>query len=185
MSTAEMKHTEDGFTVAELVIAASILFFVLTAMIGLMGASSQMTVAAKQRAVLTNVVASYIDEVRSGTWTSIAAPTSPITRVVNGITVVINMTVETKSTSRGTPYLKVLRITATASLQGQLITRHPRAWGSRANITDPDHVLTAAKLRQAFQNPPPRPAPDGDLDRDLADYDHAFGVDFTIDGRVA
>ena len=73
----------------------------------------------------------------------------------------------------------------TASLQGQLITSHPRAWGSRANITDPDHVLTAAKLRQAFQNPPLRPPQDVDLDRDLADYDHAFGVDFTIDGRVA
>jgi len=73
----------------------------------------------------------------------------------------------------------------TASLQGQLITSHPRAWGSRGNITDPSHVLTAAKLRQAFQNPTPRPTEELDLDRDLADYDHAFGVDFTVDGRVA
>jgi hypothetical protein len=77
--------------------------------------------------------------------------------------------------------------TVTASLEGQLITRHPRAWGSRVNITDPGHVLTAARLRHAFQNPPPRPAADLaelDLVRDLADYDDAFGVDFTIDGRI-
>jgi len=73
----------------------------------------------------------------------------------------------------------------TASLQGELITSHPRAWGSRANVTDPSHVLTAAKLRQAFQKPRPRPAQDVDLDRDLADCDHAFGVDFTLDGWVA
>ncbi len=73
----------------------------------------------------------------------------------------------------------------TASLQGQLITSHPRSWGSRANVTDPSHVVRAAKLRQAFQNPRPRPAQEVDLERDLADYDQAFGVDFTVDGRVA
>jgi transposase len=73
----------------------------------------------------------------------------------------------------------------TVSLEGQVITSHPRAWSSRANVTDPTHVLTAAKLRENFQHPTPRPGDDADLIRDLADYDHAFGVDFTIDGQVA
>lgn len=75
--------------------------------------------------------------------------------------------------------------TVTASLDGQLITTHARAWGSRANITDPGHVLAAARLRHEFQNPTLAPVDDLDLVRDLADYDHAFGVDFAVDGQVA
>jgi hypothetical protein len=65
----------------------------------------------------------------------------------------------------------------TARLDGVLIASHPRAWGSALTITDPAHVESAARLRQAFQNPPPRDPADAGLVRDLADYDVAFGVD--------
>ncbi len=44
-------------------------------------------------------------------------------------------------------------------------------------ITDPDHVTTAARLREAFGRPRPMPADTDVVLRDLADYDTAFGVD--------
>lgn len=65
----------------------------------------------------------------------------------------------------------------TVHLGDRLVAQHPRSWGNALTITDPHHVTTAARLREAFGKP--RPVP-GDTDvvlRDLADYDAAFGVD--------
>jgi len=56
---------DDGFSVAEVVIASAILFFVITAMLGLVGASQKMSVTAKQRSVGTNSLAWYIDRIRT------------------------------------------------------------------------------------------------------------------------
>jgi hypothetical protein len=58
-------------------------------------------------------------------------------------------------------------------------------------ITDPAHVAVAKVLREQFQRRQPRPDPYDGLVRDLADYDHAFGLiegsltDGTADGEVA
>jgi hypothetical protein len=58
---------------------------------------------------------------------------------------------------------------------GRLVAEHDRVWARGMTITDPAHVETAARLRTQFQH---RPAvhPGGDLARDLADYDRAFGL---------
>jgi transposase len=77
----------------------------------------------------------------------------------------------------------------TVSRSGRLLADHDRCWAARQTLTDPDHVATAAALRHQFQHGPPPPAGDH-LVRDLADYDRAFGVDFTssttgVDGEVA
>jgi hypothetical protein len=67
-------------------------------------------------------------------------------------------------------------------LGGRLVAQHPRAWGNALTITDPDHIITAARLREAFGKPRPFPVDARDTDvtlRDLADYDTAFGVDLT------
>jgi transposase len=65
----------------------------------------------------------------------------------------------------------------TVGLDGLVLARHPRAWGSAQTITDPEHVASASRLRAAFQakttNPP---ADEDDLSRDRADYDAAFDV---------
>jgi len=45
------------------------------------------------------------------------------------------------------------------------------------------HVVAAARLREAFQQPRPVPVETAVVLRDLTDYDIAFGVD--IDGQVA
>lgn len=65
----------------------------------------------------------------------------------------------------------------TVQLGGRLVAQHPRSWGNALTITDPGHVTTAARLREAFAAP--RPVTDaGDVVlRDLAEYDAAFGVD--------
>ncbi len=62
-------------------------------------------------------------------------------------------------------------------LEGRLIAEHPRSWGSALTITDPDHVIAAGLLREAFQHPVGRTDETEVVLRDLADYDAAFGVD--------
>jgi hypothetical protein len=67
----------------------------------------------------------------------------------------------------------------TVHLGVRLIAQHPRSWGNALTITDPVHVATAQRLREAFGRP--RPVPDAGevVLRDLAVYDAAFGVDLT------
>ena len=59
---------------------------------------------------------------------------------------------------------------------GRVVAEHDRVWARGLTVTDPDHVEEAAKLRRQFQQPRPVAAGEG-LDRDLADYDRAFGLD--------
>ena len=68
---------------------------------------------------------------------------------------------------------------------GRLVAEHARSWGTWATITDPVHRATAAVLRERFRQPRPLVAQPSDLHRDLADYDRAFGINLTGDGRVA
>lgn len=72
MADGRRLRSDAGFSVAEVVISAAILFFVLTAMLGLVGASQQMTVSAKQRTAVTNAMAQYIDQVRSLPYAALA-----------------------------------------------------------------------------------------------------------------
>lgn len=58
---------------------------------------------------------------------------------------------------------------------GRVVADHARVWARQMTVTDPAHVATAARLRKAFQAPRPA-APGGGLDRDLGDYDRAFGL---------
>ena len=67
-------------------------------------------------------------------------------------------------------------------LDGRLVADHPRVWARQMTVTTPAHVEVAQLLREQFGRP--RAADDDHLDRDLADYDRAFGLD-TIDGQVA
>ena len=72
----------------------------------------------------------------------------------------------------------------TATLDGRPLASHERVWGSGQTITDPLHVASAARLREAFQTPRPL-AVEEDIGRDLSDYDTAFGVTFREAGEVA
>lgn len=65
---------------------------------------------------------------------------------------------------------------------GRVVAEHQRVWARGTTITDPTHVRTASVLRKQFQQPRPPADADGDLVRDLADYDRAFGL--TGDGQA-
>ena len=56
-----------------------------------------------------------------------------------------------------------------------LVADHARVWARGLTVTDPAHAATARRLRQEFGQPRPAALP-GDLARDLADYDRAFGL---------
>lgn len=66
---------------------------------------------------------------------------------------------------------------------GHVVADHARVWAGGTTVTDPAHAATARRLRQEFRQPRPSGLP-GDLSRDLADYDRAFGL-ITADGEVA
>ena len=77
----------------------------------------------------------------------------------------------------------------TVSRAGHRLARHDRVWASGLTLTDSTHVDAAARLRQQFQQAHTLT----DLshpERDLGDYDRAFGVDFEdprsdVEGEVA
>lgn len=69
-------------------------------------------------------------------------------------------------------------------INNEVIASHDRAMGSAATITDPDHVIAAKTLRVHFQTQAPHEASES-LERDLADYDTAFGVSFEQAEEVA
>jgi transposase len=58
---------------------------------------------------------------------------------------------------------------------GHAAADHARVWARGITVTDPVHAATARRLRQEFRQPRPSGLP-GDLTRDLADYDRAFGL---------
>lgn len=125
---------DDGFSVAEVVIAAAVLFFVLTGVVGLMGASSQMSVQAKQKSVLVNAVASEIDSIRAMPFNQIQSRS--VKREINGVSIVIDMTVETKQ-SLGTEFYKRVIIDATGTMQGRTLT-----YRTTAAIRNPENNMT-------------------------------------------
>jgi transposase len=65
--------------------------------------------------------------------------------------------------------------------EGRLVATHHRVWARNMTITDPAHVAAAKVLREQFQRPHATPAPENGMERDLADYDRAFGL---LDGGM-
>lgn len=61
-------------------------------------------------------------------------------------------------------------------LEGRpVVADHARVWARHMTVTVPSHVATARQLREEFAHP--RTRDDLALERDLADYDRAFGVE--------
>lgn len=144
-------RADEGFSVAELLIASMILFFVLTAVVGLVGASTNMSVQAKNKALVTNAVATYIDEIRGYSWEDISStdtgdPGGPdgiyvmptVTRTISGVPVTISTTIEVKALN-GEEYLKILRMNASAIVNGVSET-----YATRISIRNPAVSITLA-----------------------------------------
>lgn len=150
--------SDDGMTIIEVVLAAFILFFVLTAVMGLVWTSTQMGVSAKERTTVANALSSHIEWVRSldydqvaiqGTTPSATIP-AQITRTLQGFTLVITTTV-----TEGTTGLKEVQVNAVASGPG-----YPSLQMSQhASIRDYDVALraqtpnTGPKIKFGTQTP--------------------------------
>ncbi len=85
---------DDGMTVLEVVIAISIFFFVLTALFGLLGTTTAMSLKSNERAIVTNAVNSYIEEIR-------AMPYAGVGLDVSGAPVPGDLSAETTRTVGG------------------------------------------------------------------------------------
>ena len=117
----DIGRRDEGFSVLEVVLASFVLFFVLTAVLGLVGTSTRMSLDAKGRAAMTNAVASHVEWVRSLDFDQIAMSGSSAeamlqptyTYTVDRFTVTIENTI-----SSGQDGTKEIQITATAVADG-------------------------------------------------------------------
>src|SRR5512139_635268 len=69
------RSDDSGMSVVEVVVASFILFFVLTAVLGLIGATTKSSISARQRTAMTNAVSSYIEHVRALPFDQVALTT--------------------------------------------------------------------------------------------------------------
>jgi Tfp pilus assembly protein PilV len=153
MVSPRCDRKDQGFTVVEVVVAAAILFFALTATLGLVAASQKMSLGAKQRTILTNATSYYIDRVRSMPFDSIGiqgvdtSGTIPANDSVSisGYVVNVSNAVASYKDLRGDTYLKELILRATFILNGKTYTtnavaaiKNPNNDRSSATIADPN-----------------------------------------------
>lgn len=139
---------DDGLGMLEIVVSAVIFFFVLTAVLGLLGTTTQMSIAAKQRAVMTNAVNAYVERVSAMPFAQVAlvseggALSEAETQTVGEFTVVIRPTVSipTTMTSQTNPNLKRLRLQVTVTRGGA----NPISYTTEVLIRDRDAFLTQA-----------------------------------------
>lgn len=112
---------DSGMSIIEVVVASFILFFVLTAVLGLVGATTSTSIAAKQRTAMTNAVASYIEYARSLPFEEVALSSvdpnggiEPVVTISDGVfTIRLTMTIV-----QGTHNTRELTIAAECSAPG-------------------------------------------------------------------
>ncbi|MDO8987177.1 MAG: hypothetical protein Q7V14_03020, partial [Coriobacteriia bacterium] len=93
--------SDEGMSVVEIVIAAFILFFVLTAILGLVSTTTRMGISAKERTAITNAVSSHLEWIRSLKYDEVAIlgvePSGTVpaqsSTMVDGFTVVLTTTI--------------------------------------------------------------------------------------------
>jgi Tfp pilus assembly protein PilV len=152
MQSNSIARRDEGFSVAEVVIAAAIMFFVLTAMIGLVGASQDMTVAAKRRTIVTNATAEYIERLRAVDFTKLAMEPEGTVKAVEdvsygGYTVRFsNRVVFPDGTGKK---LRSVYVKATTTIGGRTFTqnavvhiKNPSDDTAGATLVDPNRPIT-------------------------------------------
>lgn len=140
-----MAGRDDGFSIAEVVIAAAILFFVLTAMVGLVGASQRMSVTAKQRTAVTNAMAQYIDRLRALDYQQLALEPAGAVKSSDSVsygayTVNFSNRVVFPDSADG-KFLKTVYITGSCTIGGRTYTTT-----AVVHIKNPKNDTTAASL---------------------------------------
>ncbi|MDF1542592.1 MAG: prepilin-type N-terminal cleavage/methylation domain-containing protein [Anaerosomatales bacterium] len=125
---------DEGMTLIEVVVAIAIFFFVLTAIFGLLGATTSMSVLSNERALLVNAINSYIEEVRAMSYTDVgvdvvAAPVPGTlsvesTQTSGGYAIALRPTVtwvDDPDITPGTQDYKQLTVDGTISRRGEVV----------------------------------------------------------------
>ena len=155
MYETEERNDQGGFTIVELVVAAAILFFVLTAMFGLVAATQRLSVDARQRSVLTNAMSWYVERIKNKSWDQIgiqgrdaSGTILPSERLAfdggNGTTIYVDFTVAMGAPTADSFFYKEARITATTLINGRTFStratigmKNPNTARTTASISDP------------------------------------------------
>lgn len=128
-------------TVIEVVIAAFILFFVLTAVLGLVSTTTRMGISAKERSAITNAMASHMEWVRSldfdevaiqGTATSATVP-AQTTVMIDGFTVVITTSIS--DAVRGVKEVQVDAVATHPAYSSMSMSQHVSIRDYRSGLT--------------------------------------------------
>lgn len=141
-STSVRLSRDDGMGILEVMIAATILFIVLTGVLGLILQSTNMGLQSKRTVMLSNAVSSYVERVQAMTFAKVDllgvgdGELSVETITVGGFTVVI--VPEEVVADSGVSGLKMLTITATMSRGDEEI----QALTTSVVIRDKDKFLT-------------------------------------------
>ncbi|MEN6430317.1 MAG: hypothetical protein ABFC80_05675, partial [Coriobacteriales bacterium] len=148
-AVARRFRSDDGLTMIEIVISAVIFFVVLTAILGLLGTTTQMSTAAKQRAVMTNAINAYVERVSAMPFEDVALVenggelSAEETQTVGEFVIVIRpaVSIPTTMTSSETPTLKRLRLTVSVTRGA---SGSPISYVTEVLIRDRDRFLTSA-----------------------------------------
>ncbi len=110
-----IRRDDEGVGILEVVIAAVVMFFVLTALVGLVMTSTDMNMSAKARAAMTNELSSHIEYVRSLDYDTLESSVIPEFTVDtdDGYEITIKSTIQD-----GEPGTKVIYIDSTVSRDG-------------------------------------------------------------------
>jgi hypothetical protein len=137
---------DEGFSIIEVVVAASILFFVITAVLGLVATSQRMTATAKRRSVLTNAMAEHVDSLRATPYSQITIESVPAAQDVmyQGFTVHFVHRV-VYSDGEGGKYLKSIYVTGSTTIGGVSYStravvhiKNPSVDAPAGGLIDPD-----------------------------------------------
>jgi|GEM_PF-1877125 len=156
----DLNRRDDGFTVVEIVVAASVLFFVLTAVLGLVASTTSMSLSAKQRTTMVNSVSSHMEWIRSLSFDELdirgtsaeAAVDAERVLTVEGYTI----TITTQITS-GRSGTKEVNVRATASAPGRStlsMESFSAVWDKESGLTDTSEDPNAPIVTFGLLSPP-------------------------------
>ncbi|MGB4593906.1 MAG: hypothetical protein WBI63_09060 [Coriobacteriia bacterium] len=121
---------DDGLSMIEVVVSAVIFFFVLTAVLGLIGTTTMMGQSAKQRTVMVNALNTYVEHVQSlefaqidlvGTGAGVLSAESTQTVGEYLISIRPTVSIPTTLTSSTSPLLKRLAVEMTVTRGGSQV----------------------------------------------------------------
>jgi len=151
-------HDDAGMTLVEIMVATVILFIVMTAMLGLVAQTTNTSMLAKQKTVMTNAVNAYVERVQALPFATVGIAGEDTSGTLNATETIdaggYTVTIVSSVSPGDTDTLKVLALDVTLSgprvreqqMETEVIIRDRLAYvtqGLRSPATDPTIVWNA------------------------------------------